>query len=151
MSIGTDRCHGQLGIALFQTEKIVTDIRLVIGVGREEEVDYLEVNCVAYDEVLATSKIQEPGLPSPISCSEMRQEQANDEVCQVIQARLAFGERITFGTSDFRILERHVVDRSQADVPKSIVKRLLTLVHHTAIAAHPRGRKLYRTLRRSYY
>lgn len=58
-------------------------------------------------------------------CEEMREDRENEEICQVIQARLAFGERIPFGTSDFGILERLVNNRPQAVVPKSLVNRLL--------------------------
>ena len=118
----------------------------------EEEVDFIEFDYEEEDHVLVTNSAsrQEENLKT-ITVEELLRAQQEDDFCSAVRARLNGGERIPFALDETGVLRRHVERHPQIVVPESLQARVLYLSHHSKIAGHPGGRKLYYSLRRHFY
>ena len=116
-----------------------------------ESEDYLHMDD-PHEEVLAAEIIDEADLPSKIPLEELIREQEADEFCKSIRTRISDGAKIPFEDDpSCGALVRTVTPNHQLVIPKTLQPRLLTLAHYSKVAAHPGGRKMYRTLQRHYF
>ena len=82
---------------------------------------------------------------------EIARHQMTDEFCTTIRQYLNQGEKIPFLVDDTGVLVRTVEADPQVVVPHAPKARVLNMGHHTTLAGHPGGRKMYYTLRKDYY
>jgi hypothetical protein len=91
----------------------------------------------------------------PVQLKEIHEEQEKDTECQVwlrdsSKPSSPFFLQTHLGMS--LLYHRSSLDDSlQLCIPKVLRERILQLAHHSATAGHPGGRKMYQTLRLSYY
>ena len=87
-----------------------------------------------------------------ISLEEFAREQATDPFCKETLARIHKKETTSFKEDEKSgLIVRSVRGSNQILVPETLRPRLLALAHHSLPAAHPGGRKMYMTLRTTFY
>ena len=87
----------------------------------------------------------------PISEDELLQEQTSDNFCKKQKAAVRNGVNVNFVIGKNGILYRVTNGDPQIVVPLPLRDRVLRLSHYAKLAGHPGGRRLYHTLRRSFY
>ncbi len=93
-----------------------------------------------------------PEPPRRISVHQMLSEQHEDELCKTIRDAINTGHpSLFFDDGVTGVLHRRNGDEKQVFVPRSLRQRLLHMAHYSAPGGHPGGRKMYKTIRRSYY
>lgn len=101
--------------------------------------------------LLAEEKLDD-NLAAPITTEELKREQAADPFCQRHADCLAGGRPAPgYGISSEGVLFRHKMGCEQIVVPKALQPRVLHLAHHSKLAGHPGGNRLYKYLRRSFF
>lgn len=84
-------------------------------------------------------------MPERVGHDEIVEKQEKGEFCRIND------EELPFQISHERLLLRLSPPEHQIMVPRNRTKRILYLAHYTIIDGHRGRRRMYRTLRRSYY
>ena len=118
-----------------------------------DSVDFLDVQYAEQDELYAA--MDDAASPEvhfePITREELLQAQLRDEFCASIRRKLNEGGEMSFEINDDGILVRSGDKGEQIVVPHSLKQRILYINHHTLLAGHPGGRKLYYKIRKDFY
>ena len=104
-----------------------------------------------HDLTLVAEGRDEGQRPSSITHEELVREQASDNFCRGIRAKLDSGKLVPFEEDPSGVLVRTQEAHPQVVIPRSLVPRVLTLAHQPPGSAHPGETKLYTTLRRHFY
>lgn len=90
---------------------------------------------------------------TPVTMEELLLEQRDDPLCRDLREGLENGRVSSYFIDENGLLARRagLDNATQTVVPASIRDRILYLSHYPAMAGHPGGRKMYYTLRQSYY
>ena len=124
--------------------------------GGDETVLDLEVPCLSVEDapvVRRSIAVPQPGptlaeIPlDPLTVTEVRVSQTDDELCRVLLAKGLVSE------DDRGLLCRtsSLDGAVQMLVPKALQSRCMSLFHLPRIAGHPGGTKMYTQMRRSFY
>ena len=118
-----------------------------------EPIDFLELEYDDDDHLLLAQEPPEPTEPvyTPITTEELLTNQLHDAFCSETRRRLERGVAIPFKIDDNGLLVRTVQDPPQVVVPHNLKKKVLHINHHTLLAGHPGGKKLYHRIRKDYY
>ena len=88
----------------------------------------------------------------PITLQEMVAEQASDAFCQAKAATVGHSASDFFYDRHGVLVRRSTLDGAlQAVVPSSLRPRVLNMAHYPKLAGHPGTRRMYDTMRRSFY
>ena len=118
----------------------------------EEHLDLIEEKSPQIDYLLALQEHRPPPNMDRISLEEFAREQATDPFCKETLARIHKKETTSFKEDEKSgLIVRSVRGSNQILVPETLRPRLLALAHHSPPAAHPGGRKMYMTLRTTFY
>ena len=121
-----------------------------------DQPDFLDdLDALGYAEndalLAAGSYSPDENLLTPINREELLRHQLADDFCTHIRTRINRGDDIPFETDDSGVLIRTVHAHPQVVVPHDLKSRVLHMGHHSKLAGHPGGRKMYYTLSRDYY
>ena len=87
---------------------------------------------------------------SAVTRGEVLIEQQTDELCKELKTKLNDNETSKYQEDDEGILVRDI-GWKQIELPKSLQQRVMTLAHRLVCSAYPGARKMYATLRQTYY
>lgn len=93
-------------------------------------------------------------LPTPLTRSEILEEQRTDDFCQTILATQVSEDKTWFFEDEDGVLCRRdprQEEQIQVVLPLSLRARVLRLAHHSPLAGHPGQTRLHKRVRRSYY
>ena len=118
-----------------------------------EEDELLDEIDDGMDFILATTESHpEPEPPARISVEEMIIEQQTDELCREVRDKIHSGkETLFFEDESTGVLSRNYKDCAQEIVPRSLRQHLLHIAHISKAGGHAGGRRMYKTLRRTFY
>ncbi len=126
----------------------------VADTGHDDEVgpDDYDLSDISADQVFATLPPPQENDPAftPITHEELVTCQLSDSFCQETRRKMNTGEVRAFGFNDDGLLCRQV-SHDQIIVPHVLKARVLHIHHHSRLAGHPGGRRLYYNLRRHMY
>ena len=86
-----------------------------------------------------------------ITREEMLVEQQTDDRCKELRETARNASSHLYENNEYGILVRYTGTEKQVILPESLRQRAMTLVHRPLCAAHPGSRKMYATLRKTYF
>ena len=102
--------------------------------------------------LLATSiPVPKEAPMSAISREEILIEQQSDGFCKTIRENINRGMKTVFDDDQDGLLIRDTGERKQIVLPKALHQRAMMLAHKPVCSAHPGSRKMYTTLRNTYF
>ena len=105
------------------------------------------------DEIYAALPEPTQSDPSftPITEEELVTSQFSDQFCSAVRRQLGKGVVLSFFDNEDSILCRRSPYGDQIVVPHNLKQKVLHIYHYSRLAAHPGGRKMYHSIRRSMY
>ena len=109
------------------------------------------VNSLTDAEVMAVE--QSDLAPSPIRIDELIAAQQEDRYCQSVRERMDQGQSERFQEDSRGLIVRisPLDDIRQIVAPKTLRPKILHMSHYPTLAGHPGGRRMFETIRRTFY
>ena len=112
----------------------------------EYNAEVQEIECVFLTEGARTDRT----AMTAITREEVLIEQQCDELCRELKSSARSASSSMYGEDDDGILIRNTGIK-QIVLPESLRQRVMMLAHRPVCSAHPGSRKMYSTLRKTYY
>jgi len=113
-----------------------------------------DIPCLALAETangLMTGRNTGTDIPEPEEFNDVVEAQQTDDYCVAMTKRVELGTAKAIFRDEHHALYRRAPYGNQLDIPKSLRERVLTLEHHSTVAAHPCMNRMYYTMRKAYY
>lgn len=107
---------------------------------------------IDHDLALAAMEPTISDLAEAITLKNFIKAQIDDEYCKSIITKIDNGAEVPFRVNEETgVIERLVTGTPQVGIPRILVPRMLCFTHDTQMGARVGSRKMYRTLRNSFY